>query len=92
MYVWRMQNPTNKSFSFFQTSSKVMAHIDRIYIHKDLCNYVHINEVGMGQEISNQNPVFVKIMAKNVPYCGKGLWKLPDEIIKNKFRTCQRKY
>jgi len=20
-------------------------------------------------------------MAKNLPYCGKGLWKLPDEII-----------
>jgi len=23
-------------------------------------------------------------MAKNLPYCGKGLWKLPDEIINNK--------
>jgi len=38
--VWRMQNPTNKSFSF-QTSSKAMACIDRIYIHKDLLNYVY---------------------------------------------------
>src|SRR5882724_5917113 len=23
-------------------------------------------------------------MAKNLPYCGKGLWRLPDEIIENK--------
>jgi len=32
--VWRMQNPTRKSFSFFQTSSKAMARIDRIYIQR----------------------------------------------------------
>ena len=38
----------------------------------------------MGQEISNHNPVLIKIMAKNLPYCSKGLWRLPDEIIKNK--------
>src|SRR5882724_11877522 len=61
--VWRMQNPTSKTF-FFQTSSKAMAHIDRIYIHKDLINYVYDNEVGMGQEISDHDPVLVKIMAK----------------------------
>ena len=85
--VWRMQNPTSKSFSFFQTSSKVMACIDRIYVHKDLINYVYDNEVGMGQEISDHDSVLVKIMAKNLPYCGKGLCRLPDEIIKNqKFR------
>ena len=82
--VWRMQNPTSKSFSFFQTSSKAMAHIDRTYVHKDLINYVYDNEVGMEQEISDHDPVLIKIMAKNLPYYGKGLWKLPDEIIKNK--------
>jgi len=57
-----MQNPTTKSFSFFQKSSKAMAHIDRIYVHKDLINYVYDNEVGMGQEISDHDPVFVKII------------------------------
>src|SRR5882724_2356099 len=76
-----MQNPTSKSFSFSQTSSKMMAHKDRIYVHKDLINYVYDNEVGMGQEISDHDLVFVKILAKNLPYCGKGLWRLPDEII-----------
>src|SRR5882724_9767199 len=87
-----MQNPTNKNFSFFQTSSKAMAHIDRIYVHKDLLNYVYNNEVGMGQEISDHDLVFIKIMAKNLPYCGKGLWKLSNEIIKNKkFRDMSEK-
>ena len=38
----------------------------------------------MGQEISDHDPVFVKIMADNLPYCGKGLWRLPDELLKNK--------
>jgi len=80
--IWRMQNPTSKSFSFFQTSSKAMAHIDRIYIHKELINYVYDNEVGMGQEISVHDPVFIKIMAKNLPYCIKALWRLLDEKIK----------
>jgi len=90
--IWRMQNLTNQNFSFFQTSSKAMAHIDRIYVHKDLLNYVYNNEVGMGQEISNHNLVFIKIMAKNLPYCGKELWKLSDEIIKNKkFRDMSEK-
>src|SRR5882724_594485 len=85
-----MQNPTNKSFSFFQTSSQSMAHRDRIYIH--LINYVYDNELGMGQEISNHNPVFIKIMTKSLPYCGKVLWKLPDEIIKyKKFRDTSEK-
>src|SRR5882724_7361791 len=69
--VWRMQNPTSKNFSFSQTSSKAMAHIDRIYVHKDLINYVYNNKVGMGQEISDHNSVIIKIMAKNLPYCGK---------------------
>jgi len=41
-----------------------MACIDRIYIHKDLINYVYDNEVGMGQGISDHDPVFMKIMAK----------------------------
>src|SRR5882724_7528871 len=90
--IWGMENPANKIFSIFQTSSKAMAHIDRIYVHKDLLNYVYDNEVGMGQEISDYDPVFVKIMAKNLPYCGKGLWKLPDKIIKNKkFRDTSEK-
>ena len=32
------------------------------------------------------------MMAKNLPYCGKGLWKLPDEIIRNKkFRDMSEK-
>jgi len=90
--VWRMQNPTNKNIFLFQTSSKVMAHVDRIYVHKYLLNYAYDNEVSMGQEISDHNPVFINIMAKNLLYCGKWLWKLPNEIIKyKKFRTCQRK-
>jgi len=41
--VWRMLNPTNKNLSFFQTSIKAMACIDRIYVHKDLLNYVYDN-------------------------------------------------
>jgi len=87
-----MQNPMSRTFSFFQTSSKAMACIDRIYIHKDLINYVYDNKVGMGQEISDHDPVFIKIMAKNLPYCGKGLWRLPDEVIKNKkFRDISEK-
>jgi len=84
--------PNKQSFSFFQTSSKAMAHIDRIYVHKDLINYVYNNELGMGQEISDHDPVFIKIMAKNLPYFRKGLWRLPDEIIKNKkFRETSEK-
>jgi len=68
-----MQNPTSKSFSFLQTSSKAVACIDRIYIQKDLINYVYDNEVGMGQKISDHDLVFIKLMAKNLPYCRKGL-------------------
>ena len=69
-----------------------MAHIDRIYLHKDLLNYVYDNEVGMAQEISDHNPMFIKILEKHLPYCGKGLWKLPYEIIKNKkFRDISEK-
>src|SRR5882724_5669525 len=70
--VWRMQNPTNKNLSFFQTSSKAMACIDRGYVHKYLLNYVYNNEVGMGQEMSDHDLVFIEIMAKKLPYCRKG--------------------
>ena len=58
--VWRMQNPMGKAYSFVQTSSKPMACIDRIYVHKNLLDYVYNNEVGIGQEISNHNPMFIK--------------------------------
>ena len=87
--VWRMQNPTNKSFSF-QTSSKAMARMDRIYIHKVLINYVYDDKVGRGQEISDHDLVIVKIMAKNLPYCGKGLWRLLDEIIIKKTKSSEK--
>src|SRR5882724_11808604 len=56
--VWRMQNPMGKAFSFIQTSSNSMARIDRIYVHKNLLNYVYDNEVGMGQELSDHDPMF----------------------------------
>src|SRR5882724_6579366 len=52
--------------------------------HDTLLNYVYDNEVGMGQEISNHSLVFIKMLMKNLPCCGKGLYKLPNEIIKNK--------
>jgi len=89
--VWRMQNPKGNGFSFIQTSSKLMARIDRIYVHKNLLNYVYDNEVGMGQEISDHDPVFVKIMANNLPYCGKGLWRLPDELQRTRNSKRNRK-
>src|SRR5467141_3773949 len=32
------------------------------------------------------------IMANNLPYCGEGLWRLPDDMIKNeKFRQMSEK-
>jgi len=38
--------------------------------------------------------VFFKIMAKNLPFYGKGLWRLPDEVIKKQksSETPQKKY
>ena len=61
-------------------------------MHKDLLNYVNDNEVVMGQEISNHDLVFIKIMVKNLPYCRKRLWKLPGEMMKNKkFRDTSEK-
>src|SRR5882672_8944876 len=90
--AWRMQNPVAREFSFKQTSTRAMARLDRIYIHKDLLNYVYDSEVGMGQEISDHDPVFIKIMANNLPYCGEGLWRLPDDMVKNKkFRQMSEK-
>jgi len=47
--VWRMPNPQKKA-SLFQTTSKAMAHIDRIYVTQISSN-MFTNEVGMGQEI-----------------------------------------
>jgi len=53
--VWRMKNPITREFSFIQTSTRAMACLERIYIHKDLLNYVYDNKVGMGQEISHHD-------------------------------------
>jgi len=84
--------PNKQKLLLLPNKLKAMACIDRIYVHKDLINYVYDNKVGMGQEISDHNPVFIKIMAKNLPFCGKGLWRLPDDIIKNiKFRNTSEK-
>ena len=87
-----MQNLTGKAYSFIQASSKSMVHIDRIYIHKNLLNHVYNTEVVMGQETSDHNPVFIKIMENNLPYFGKGLWKQPTELLKTKnSKKCQSK-
>jgi len=82
--VWRMKKPHNKGVLIYTNKHRAMACLERIYIHKDLLNYVYDNKVGMGQEISHHDPVFVKIMANNLPYCGEGLWRLPTKLSKSK--------
>ena len=90
--TWRAQHPQEKKYTFIQKGTESRARIDRIYLHKDLYKVTYDTKIESNFELSNHVPLTTKIIEDNLPYCGEGMWKLPDKMTENKeFQTKAKK-
>ncbi|KAF9455644.1 Endonuclease/exonuclease/phosphatase, partial [Collybia nuda] len=78
---WRIHNPTEKNFSYFQTTSGSMSRIDRIYLTQELYTYAYNWEITTSANISDHDIVYVEILKKQLPYMGKGMWRMNENIL-----------
>ena len=90
--TWRAQHPQEREYTFIQKWTESRARIDRIYLHEDLHKVAYDTKIESNFELSNHALLTTKIIKDNLPYCGEGMWKLPDKMMENKeFQTKAKK-
>ncbi|THU95795.1 DNase I-like protein [Dendrothele bispora CBS 962.96] len=82
---WRNTYPTTKSFTFMQSSTGSQSQIDRIYITDKFLKTARewkIEQTGIPH--ADHKMTSVQISNEDSPYVGKGRWKFPNHILKDK--------
>ena len=85
---WRLHNPLDKEYTHVHKATGSMSRIDRIYLDKGIYPYSY----NWGHEetgISDHSMVTVEILRKNLPFIGKGVWRMYQDDIDNE-RTIKR--
>ena len=78
---WRIQNPDKREFTFDQRGSGAAARIDRMYLSRELHKVAYETTIESNFELSNHSLIITKVIENNLPYCGKGMWKLRESTI-----------
>lgn len=81
---WRINNPNEKSYSFFQEATGSSSRIDRIYMRETLSKQAYNWTISTSATLSDHEIVSVEIMKKHQPFVGKGLWRMREDIIQYK--------
>jgi exonuclease III len=85
---WRIHNPTNRNYTFFQEGTGSRSRIDRIYTTKDLYVYAYNWDIMASGRISDHDLVYVEILKKGLPFIGEGPWRMRLDLIEYQpFRT-----
>ncbi|KAJ3735976.1 hypothetical protein DFJ43DRAFT_990645, partial [Lentinula guzmanii] len=82
---WRMTYPDKKSFTYMQTATGVQSRIDRIYMTDTLMETARdwrIEDSGIPN--ADHRMISVQITSEGAPWIGKGRWRIPDYVIKDK--------
>jgi len=87
---WRESNKLERQFTY--TQGKSLARIDRIYATRKVYESTAEWTIEENNGISDHQIITTTIYSMNLPYIGKGLWKLDIEMIKwNLFKNQIRK-
>ena len=90
--TWTAQHPNEKEYTFIQKGMESRARIDKIYLHEELYKVSYDTKIESNFKLSDHALLTTKIIKNNLPYCGEGMWKLPDKMIENKeFQTKVKK-
>ncbi|KAJ3791785.1 hypothetical protein GGU11DRAFT_761312 [Lentinula aff. detonsa] len=73
---WRTTFPDTKSFTYMQSATGVQSRIDQIYMSD------RITESGIPN--ADHSLISVQITSEEAPWIGKGRWRIPDYVIKDK--------
>ncbi|KAJ3871287.1 Endonuclease/exonuclease/phosphatase [Lentinula edodes] len=82
---WRTINPNKRSFSYMQLATGSQSRIDRIYVTDPLLETArewNIRETGIHN--ADHSLASVWITSEEAPWIGKGRWRIPDYVIKDK--------
>jgi endonuclease/exonuclease/phosphatase family metal-dependent hydrolase len=78
---WRVQHPEEKDYTYINES---MSRIDRIYMNKEIYPLAYNWYISNPGKISDHQMVTVEILKKDLPYIGKGVWRLNINMIEDK--------
>ncbi|KAJ3991447.1 Endonuclease/exonuclease/phosphatase [Lentinula boryana] len=82
---WRATFPSTKAFTYMQAGTGVQSRIDRIYLTNIMLETARewqIRESGIPN--ADHSMISVQISSEDAPYIGKGRWRIPDYVIKDK--------
>ncbi|KAJ3817517.1 Endonuclease/exonuclease/phosphatase, partial [Lentinula raphanica] len=82
---WRSTFPSTKAFTYLQAGSGVQSRIDRIYLTDPMLETARewqIRESGVPN--ADHSLISVQITSEDAPYVGKGRWRIPDYVIKDR--------
>ncbi|KAJ3925805.1 MAG: hypothetical protein NXY57DRAFT_1051616 [Lentinula lateritia] len=82
---WRLTNPGDKSFSYMQLAMGSQYRIDRIYVTDAIMETAKewkIRETGVPN--ADHSLISVQITSEEAPWFGKGRWRIPDYVIRDK--------
>ncbi|KAJ4484644.1 hypothetical protein C8R41DRAFT_769253, partial [Lentinula lateritia] len=82
---WRMTYPNERTFTSMQPASGSQSRIDRIYVTDPLLETARewkIRESGIPN--ADHSLASVQITSEEAPRIGKGRWRIPDYVIKDK--------
>ncbi|KAJ3966449.1 Endonuclease/exonuclease/phosphatase [Lentinula raphanica] len=82
---WRTTFPDTKSFTFMQSATGVQSRIDRIYLSDVMLETARewkITESGIPN--ADHSLISVQITSEEAPWIGRGRWRIPDYVIKDK--------
>ncbi|KAI1783865.1 Endonuclease/exonuclease/phosphatase, partial [Ganoderma leucocontextum] len=80
---WRLENPTERSFTYLQTSTESQSRIDRIYVKRALEKKTidwTITEPGIS---TDHKLVSVAVTNHRTPHLGEGRWAMPVSLTKD---------
>ncbi|KAJ3999732.1 Endonuclease/exonuclease/phosphatase [Lentinula boryana] len=82
---WRTTFPNMKSFTYMQSATGAQSRIDRIYMSDVMLETARewkIVESGIPN--ADHSLISVQITSEEAPWIGRGRWRIPDYVIKDK--------
>ncbi|KAJ3797677.1 Endonuclease/exonuclease/phosphatase, partial [Lentinula aff. detonsa] len=82
---WRTTFPDSKAFTFLQESSGSQSRLDRIYVTEKILETAREWKIETtGVPHADHNMVSVLVSNERTPWTGRGRWRIPDYVVKDK--------
>ena len=80
---WRLNYQNETQFTFTQEATGSMSRIDRIYVTENSYIFMYSWSIQTSAELSDHDIISVNMLDRKLPFIGKGMWRMNDEMVKN---------